>query len=321
MGFEGLSNKNKHFFFVLIKISIVVVAFYFIYEKLTKNTDLEFSIFGQISMKNDVFLIKHMFFLSFLTIFNWFFEVLKWKELVSSIKKISFKKAFEQCLGSLTASLFTPNRIGEYGAKALYYTKGYRKQIMLVNLISNLLQMSITCIFGIIGLFFLDQAHEISMNKWPMILLVSVILTTSIILIIRRNRYSFKGFSFEKLKNFMSNFSKKSVALGLLFSLFRYAIFSFQFYYLLVLFGCEISYFNAMTFVTSMYFLASIIPSIFIFDVVVKGSIAVFLFSLIGVTELVILSIVTIMWIFNFVLPSILGSYFVIRFKLPTLAR
>ncbi len=312
-----LPYKTKQFFFVLIKISIVVVAFYFIYEKLTKNSDLGFSVFTDILIKNDIFLLKNILFLFFLTILNWFFEILKWQELVSSVKKISFKKATEQCLGSLTVSLFTPNRIGEYGAKALYYTKDCRKQIMLVNLISNLLQMSITCVFGIIGLFFLAQTHAVTINNLIIFLMIFLVISTSLILIIKRKSFSFKRFSFEKFKIFLKSFSKKRVALGLLFSLFRYVIFSFQFYYLLTLFRCEISYFNAMIFITSMYFLASIIPSIFIFDVVIKGSIAVFLFSLLGVSELVSLSIVTIMWILNFVLPSILGSYFVLRFKFP----
>jgi hypothetical protein len=36
------------------------------------------------------------------------------------------------------------------------------------------------------------------------------------------------------------------------------------------------------------------------------------------VSELIILSIVTMMWILNFVLPSILGSYFVLSYKYPT---
>ena len=72
-----------------------------------------------------------------------------------------------------------------------------------------------------------------------------------------------------------------------------------------------------MQLITSMYFLASIIPSIFLFDVVIKGSVALYLFSLIGINELVILSIVTCMWILNFVTPSIIGSFYVLHFKFP----
>ena len=116
---------------------------------------------------------------------------------------------------------------------------------------------------------------------------------------------------------FIIKFSKKSLALGAVFSLLRYLIFSFQFYYLLLLFGVEISYLEAMQLITSMYFLASIIPSIFLFDVVIKGSVALYVFSLIGINDLIILSIVTCMWILNFVLPSIIGGFYVLNFKFP----
>ncbi|WP_146035218.1 hypothetical protein [Formosa algae] len=85
---------------------------------------------------------------------NWFFEILKWKLLVQSVKSIPFKTAIEQTLGAHTASLFTPNRIGDYGAKALYFAWELRPKIVGLNGIGNLAQMLITTILGSIGLFF-----------------------------------------------------------------------------------------------------------------------------------------------------------------------
>lgn len=309
--------KSKQFFFALIKISLVVAAFYVIYKKLSKNGHLEFSDFIHFLTKADLFLLKNIIFLLILTVFNWLFEILKWQELVSSVKKISLQKAMKQSLGSLTVSLLTPNRIGEYGAKAVYYTKDYRKKILLINLLNNLLQMSVTCIFGITGFIFLAQIHSININNLYIVLAIILIVLTSLILIIRKNNFSFKGFSLEKLKNFANKFPKKSLVLGLLFSLFRYLIFSFQFYCILTFFNVYISYFDAMTVITAMYLLASVIPSIFVFDIVIKGSVAVYLFAMIGVNELSSLSAVTTMWILNFVIPSTIGSYYVLHFKFP----
>lgn len=311
--------KTKQFFFVLIKISIVVGAFYFIYQKLANNSELEFSIFIDFLSKKDIFSIKNTLFLLFLSIFNWFFEILKWQNLVSFVKKITFKNALEQSLGALTASLFTPNRIGEYGAKAMYYNSNYRKHILLINLISNMLQMSITVILGIIGFsFFVSNYHiEINYNKLSFILILTIIILFFIGYIIHKNKFTIKGFSLIKIKDFIFRFPKNKIFLGFLLSLLRYAIFSFQFYFLLIILHVNIDYFIALTVITSMYLLASIIPSIFIFDVLIKGSIAVYLFSFLGVNELTILSIITIMWLLNFVLPSIFGSYYVLNFNLP----
>ena len=313
------SYKSKQFFFVLIKISLVVVAIYFIYQKLTKNSTLEFSYFIQILSKNGVFSLHTVVFLLFLSSFNWFFEILKWQQLVSSLQKISFTKSIEQCLGSLTVSLLTPNRIGEYGAKALYYTSRLRKRVLFINLISNLLQMLVTVVFGIIGILLLSQSQNLHINglKFINILLIGISSSALIIFIIRKTNIRIRGLSLEKIKLFIIEFSKKNLALGAVFSFFRYLIFSFQFYYLLLLFGVEISYLEAMQLITSMYFLASIIPSIFLFDVVIKGSVALYVFSLIGINDLIILSIVTCMWILNFVLPSIIGGFYVLHFKFP----
>jgi hypothetical protein len=309
--------KTKQFFFVLIKISIVVAAFYFIYRKLTTNSEFEYATFVNFLNKNQVFSLKTIFFLMSLSFFNWFFEILKWHKLVSATRKISFKNALEQSLGALTASLFTPNRIGEYGAKAIYYPKEFRKRILLINLLSNMLQMSVTLILGLIGFYFFITEFKVDLlySKLVHWLLIIFILIALVGFVISKTTFTVKGFSFEKLKAFILNYPKQIIAFGFICALFRYVIFSFQFYYLLTIFAIDISYLEAMMVISTMYFLASIIPSIFIFDVVIKGSIAVYLFTFIGVNTLTILSIVTLMWLFNFVLPSVFGSYYVLSFK------
>ena len=106
---------------------------------------------------------KTLFFYS-ITIFNWFFEILKWRILVSTIKKISFFEALEQSLGGLTASLITPNRIGDYGAKAIYFEKQYRKRIVFLNLMGNVSQMTITTILGIIGVVIFYSTYDLDLN-------------------------------------------------------------------------------------------------------------------------------------------------------------
>jgi len=51
------------------------------------------------------------------------------------------------------------------------------------------------------------------------------------------------------------------------------------------------------------------------FDVVLKGTVAIWVFSFYNLEPLTVLSITSIMWILNFVLPAIIGSYFVLTFK------
>nr|WP_321244813.1 lysylphosphatidylglycerol synthase domain-containing protein [uncultured Psychroserpens sp.] len=319
MNFGGLPYKTKQFFFVLIKLSIVVGAFYFIYNKLAHNENLDFHDFMQHLAQNDVFSLKNIGFLLILTGFNWFFEIIKWKTLISHITLISFKNALEQSLGALTASLFTPNRIGEYGAKAVYFNAAMRKKVMLLNLTGNMMQMTVTIIFGSVGLYVMHTTYDLDIDYFRVsrFLLIIIVVIGFALFGLQQNRFKIKGFSVEKLKSFFKDlpFGIQISAFGI--SVLRYLIFSFQFYFLLHIFGVDLTYLNGMIVITSMYLLSSIIPSIFIFDVIIKGSVAVYLFSSIGVDELTILSIIMIMWLLNFVLPSIFGSYYVLNFNLP----
>ncbi|MFT5242102.1 MAG: hypothetical protein ACJA1H_001220 [Glaciecola sp.] len=319
MNFGGLPYKTKQFFFVLIKLSIVVGAFYFIYNKLANNKELDFHNFIQHLNQNGIFSFKNISLLLILTIFNWFFEIIKWKTLVSYITTISFKNALEQSLGALTASLFTPNRIGEYGAKAIYFTASMRKKVMLLNLTGNIMQMTVTIIFGSIGLSIMHTTHDLNIDyfKVTRFLMIILVIIGFALFGFQQNSFTIKGFSTEKLKLFFKDLPLRIQWSAFGISMLRYLIFSCQFYFLLHIFGVDLTYLNAMTVITSMYLLASIIPSIFILDVLVKGSIAVYLFSIVGVDEFTILSIIMIMWLLNFVLPSTFGCYYVLNFNLP----
>ena len=77
----------------------------------------------------------------------------------------------------------------------------------------------------------------------------------------------------------------------------------------------DISYFNALSAITSVYLIASVVPMLSMFDFVLKGTVAIWIFSFYNVQPIIILSITSIMWLLNFVLPAIIGSYFVLTFK------
>ena len=311
--------KTKQFLFVLIKLSIVVSAGYFIYSKLLLNENLLFSTYIAFLIENDPFSPKNVLFLVFLTLFNWFFEILKWQKLVQIVQKISFKDALEQSLGGLTASLVTPNRIGDYGAKVMYYTNRFKGKIVLLNLVGNISQMTITTVFGVIGLTIFVNFYQVDINYYRVTRFVFILLIIAILSFfgVKHRRFKVKGHSYVDLIDFIKSITINVKAKTLVFSLIRYLIFSFQFYFFLSVFGVAIDYLDAMVVITSMYFLASIIPSISIFDVVIKGSVAVFLFSFLKINELTILTIITSMWLLNFVIPSVFGGYYILNFRLP----
>jgi hypothetical protein len=311
-----LPYKTKQFFLLLIKLSIVVGAFYFIYQKLTTNEHLNFNVFIAFIKEHHVFSTQNIMFLLFLTLINWCFEILKWKNLVSVVKPISFFEALKQSLASLTASLFTPNRIGEYGVKAVYFSKGFRKRVLLLNLFSNISQMSVTVLLGAIGfsLFYLQYDTNLSLYRIARFLTLIILFGGFLIFTTTHTKFRIRGFTIEKIKEFFKSISVSIRFKTIAYSLLRYLVFSFQFYCLLRIFSIDVNYYNAMLVITSYYFIVSIIPTIFILDIVVKGSVALFLFDIVSVNTLTVLSIITLMWILNFVIPSIIGSAFVLSY-------
>ena len=177
----NISYKYKRLLLLLFKLVIVIAALYFIYEKLVYNQALSFSQFqNQFSIiftKN----IWYLIFILLLTDANWLLEIYKWKILVSVEKKITYLEAFEQCLGSLTASIITPNRIGEYGVKALYFEKKIRKKIVLLNLIGNLSQLLATLTFGILGFIIIWNSFEFEI---PELNIQNIFIGSSILIIL-----------------------------------------------------------------------------------------------------------------------------------------
>ncbi|MFD1314695.1 hypothetical protein [Namhaeicola litoreus] len=248
-----------------------------------------------------------------MTFCNWFLEIFKWKTLVSNIRNITFLEALEQSLSSLTASLLTPNRIGEYGAKVLYYRRCDRKKIMALNLLGNSSQMVITLFFGLIGVLFLTE-YFLDLY-W---IIAGFSLFSLVFLLCYPYLRSGRFFHFfQKFFSFYRNMGMRTHLNILFLSVFRYLVFSHQFYFLLVLFGLELNYFLSMQIIFSMYFFSSLIPGFVALDFLIKGSVALTLFGLFGVNESIILTVTTLMWLLNFALPSILGSYYVCRFSLP----
>lgn len=310
-------HKSKQFFALVIKLSIVIGAAYFIYNKLTYSKLLDFNTFTSQLKASNIFNIPTILILFLATFCNWFLEILRWKTLVSHVKKISIWESVAQSLGSLTASLFTPNRVGEYGAKALFFKKHERKYVMGLNLLGNLVLLLITLFFGSFGFaFFVSQFHiELPWYKVARLFAFLALFGLFFFLGSRQKRFRIKGYSWKSLKRFTQNISPNIHLKNIGIALLRYVIFSHQFYYILLLFGVDAPYIIIISTITAMYFITSIIPMLFIFDVVVKGSIAVWLFSYLQISELHILSVVALMWILNFVTPSLLGSYFVLNFK------
>ena len=300
-----IPHKAKQFLVFSVKLLIVVGAFYFIYNQLATNDKLDWAKFEVLVKKNSS-VLGISFLLSF-SVVNRFLEILKWQNLVSTIKSISIGEATKQVLGALTAGVFTPNGLGEYAGKALYFEKSETKQIIFLNLICNGIQMILTIVFGLIGLALIGYRKEVLIT----IVIVMLVMT----LLFFAQKIQIKGYSLEKLLIKLGEIPKNIHYKNNILAVCRYLVFSHQYYFLFLAFDVHLPYPTMMATIAVVYFLASSLPSFQFLDFAVKGSVAVFFFGKLGVNEWIVIFISTLMWFLNVVLPVVIGSYYVLMFK------
>lgn len=309
----SIQHKTKQFLVFLIKLLIVGFAFYFIYNQLANNDKLNWTQFLLLYRKNQsVFGIG---FILLLSVLNRYFEILKWQNLASYLKPISLGEATKQVLAALTAGIFTPNGLGEYAGKALYYEKNETKKVIFLNLICNGIQMVLTVIIGVFGLLYFNAKFNVITLKTVALIFTVVILL--IIFLFSIKKIAIKGYSiaklFDKINEIPRRIHQKNIFLGCC----RYLVFSHQYYFLFLAFDIDLPYLTMMSAITSVYFLASSLPTFQFLDFAVKGSVALFFFKILGVNEWIVVFISTLMWFLNVVLPVVIGSYYVLNFSVP----
>ena len=300
-----IPDKAKQFLVFLIKLLIVSGAFYFIYDQLANNDQLDWPKFLKL-LEEKQSVLGILLLLSF-SVANRYLEILKWQNLVSFIKPITVGESTKQVLGALTAGIFTPNGLGEYAGKALYFDKKKTKKIIFLNLICNGIQMILTIIFGTIGLFIIGYW------QWALGILAASCLLLLVSFLSKTIKI--KGYSIEKLLSKIHEIPKPIHHKNIVLALCRYLVFSHQYYFLFLAFDVDLPYLTMIASIATVYFLASSLPSFQFLDFAVKGSVAVFFFGKLGVNEWIVVFIATLMWFLNVVLPVVIGSYYVLKFK------
>ena len=307
----SIPHKTKQFLLLLIKLLIVGGAFYFIYNQLVNNDKLDWHKFIVLFQKNQS--VLGITFILLLSVLNRYFEILKWHNLVQYIHKINVAEATKQVLAALTAGLFTPNGVGEYAGKAFYFEKKDTKKVIFLNLICNGIQMVLTVIFGIFGLLYFNTQYAVITSQTVAIVFVAFLLL--FVLLFSIKKIKIKGYSIEKLIYKINEIPKSIHQKNIFLGICRYIVFSHQYYFLFIAFDVDLPYLTLIATISSVYFLASSLPTFQFLDFAVKGSVGVYFFGILGVNEWIVIFISTLMWFLNVVLPVIIGSYYVMNFK------
>ncbi|CAA6825391.1 MAG: Unknown protein [uncultured Aureispira sp.] len=327
-GFSLKSLVQHKIFVLLLKLILIIVLGVILYHQIFGREDLTIQKLGieflhHLSWQKAPLLLVVLILMPL----NWFFETQKWLALMRKIESISFYQALKVVLVGLSLSLFTPNRVGEYGGRVMMVSKGNRLHAVWATMVGISSQWIVLVVGGwwaLMGAFYLDFM-PINMTLLGSLILLGGIASV-FLLIIYFNlkqvvRYGARFKWTQKWAKKMSAspfdyYTNRELIQALIYSGTRYLIYSFQYLCLLYFFGFQAAVFATFLGILIVYLLQTGIPLPPSTGLLARGNIALLIFgylSIIEGTAMAVLSATFSLWMLNVVLPSILGAFFVAR--------
>lgn len=245
---------------------------------------------------------------------NWFVEWKKWSLTLtyaeisadSDIKKHSF-------FAGIVTGMLTPNMLGNFLGRIYYFQRSERISIIVLTLLGNFSQFVVSILIGIISILILQKLPIEMELSWILPGLVGIAFI--VILIYFNFELLFKWFKgkakvFHLIRNLKNRRSFRWKLL--LYSFLRHSIFTLQFIFVLGFFGEDISIDNIL-WVWQYYLWVTLAPSIFLGKLAVRETVAIWVLSVIGMSDLVVILSSLIIWTFNLLIPTLLSLFLIKR--------
>ena len=332
-----MKTKIRKTYNYLIKFVIIIATYYFVYREIFYKKDLAdvFDLFKELFTSDGfIFQLLIVFLLMFV---NWGLESWKWKFLIKKIENSPFFTSYQAVLTGISVSAFTPNRVGDYFGRVFILKKANHWEGILITIIGSMGQLITTILLGSIGLMiFVPEFINLSgyffgyfyygliaiviiINFFILLFYFNVSILTSFLQKFTRKKWK----KFREHLSVFSLYSQKELLIVLLISIFRYLIFTFQFYLLLRLFSVQIPIYYSFVLVSVVYFVMAAIPTIALAEIGIRGSVSIYFIGLFfekydlltNQINIGIFSASSTLWLINIIIPAIVGTIFVFRLK------
>ena len=260
---------------------------------------------AQISIEFQKIAIYQWLILFLLMILNFLVESFKWKIVLKSETTITLFTALKSVFVGQAFAFYTPNRIGEYVGRTMILDTE-NKIIALGRMAwASYAQMIVTIIMGAVAIYI--NPPFLPWLKWatPLLLIFA--------LIVYFHKVTFSGIL--KSFNFLQieiEVKKKLLALSFL----RYSVYLMQYTWAAHILNIPIPYIALWVGLAVMFLSLSIVPTISITELVIRGQLILLLLSPWYQNSLMLISLSTIIWAVNFLLPAIIGAFLLLGFRL-----
>ncbi len=316
-------TKAKKIAVFLLKLLFVIIAYWFAANKISNSPDISKlpSFIANFSIREYFFLILILA----LMFVNWSLETIKWKYIIFTIEKLKFRKAIMAVWSGVTVGTVTPNRIGEFAGRIMFLKPENRKKAASLTLFADLSQFITTIMFGLVGITVLAFTTTVEKSlKIPTT--YTICISLFVLFLTLYTYYKINGIvlllqKIKILKNTIQKFipnepiNAKTKTTVLVLSIFRYLVFSFQFYLALRIFGIDINLLNCFAATSAMFLAVHILPNIAIAEPGVRLSFSVIFIGLftnkiaaIGIASLLI-------YFINVLIPILVGGFNILKFR------
>ncbi len=291
---------------------LFIICSFAIYNKVLSNES--WSQYGTI-LRKLIFSIPFYQWLILLCLMsiNFLIESIKWKKAVSENNSISLLNAIKGVLVGQTFAFFTPNRIGEYAGRTLFLEKGNKLMGIAQLGWASYAQLLVTIIVGAFALAInLSQYEWIGSN-----LLIWLRLGIPIVVLLAIVLFFYKHIWKGRLAflNIIQIDSKVKMHLfGL--SIIRYLLFLLQYAWVAIMLKMNIEFIPLILSVATLFLFLSILPTISITELVIRGQLLLMILAPLYHDKMIIISLSSLIWGVNFLLPSIIGAILLLGYRL-----
>jgi len=307
----------------LLKMGLIVLLVWVLYRQLFGRTDISAEQLWATFLDNLSWSkLPLILFVCLLMPLNWLLETKKWLSLLRNIQPIRLRKALKAVMAGVTFSLFTPNRIGEYGGRLLLVEEDKRFLAVIATMIGSFSQWIVLIVGGWWGLVTIGYLGIIPMR--PLLLLTLVMVGIGLTFLLLTAYYNLNKVAHLLLRfrwtrswgktlqqTIFQHYSSQILHQALFYSFLRYATYSFQYLLLLYFFGFEGQWFVLLLGIAVVYLLQTGIPLPPSTGLLARGNIALLIFGYLSGSATAVLSATFCLWIINVVLPATLGAIFI----------
>ena len=301
---KELLKKLRTYFNNSIGFILFIVCAVAIYNKVATNDNL--NQFGD-QIKQQFYTIGFFQWAVLIILFglNYLMESIKWKLVLAELSPITILKSYKSVLVGQAFAFFTPARSGDYVGRILFLEAGNKLKGLAQMAWASYAQLLITLFFGSIGLFY--NLPFLPWLKWVGPFLVAAAW------VIYFHPGNFTGW-LKKLSLLQINTALKGQLV--FFAFLKYCVFILQYTWVITIFNIPIGTLDLCVALSVLFFCLSLIPSIAITDVVIRGQLIVLLLSPFYDNSLMLICVSTIIWSVNFLLPAIIGSILIINYRI-----